>query len=260
MELRKIDAVRYMQPLREGGSLPALIEGSDDFKYVLKFKGSGHGTKSLVSEYLGGMITQRIGLKIPEMVFVTIDEYFGRNEGDEEIQDLLKGSIGLNLGLQFLSPALTYEPSLLPVDDYLASQIVWLDAFTMNIDRTIKNTNLLIFHKELWVIDNGASFYFHHTWNNWEQTAKSKFPYIKDHVLLAQATRLEEVNEALLPLFTDEYIDKLVDSIPEVWLNWNTEDETVDDIRKVYKEFMKIRRNHANVFLKEADDARKKLY
>jgi hypothetical protein len=142
-----------------GGSLPALAEADDDFKYVLKFRGAGHGVKMLISELIGGKITEILGLKIPELVFVNLDVDFGRTEADEEIQDLLKNSEGLNLGLHYLSGSITYDPSV-KIDPLLASKIVWLDAFITNIDRTFRNTNLLMWHKELWIIDNGASFIF----------------------------------------------------------------------------------------------------
>ena len=162
LDLRTVTVVRYILPLREGGSLPALAEADDDFKYVLKFRGAGHGVKMLISELLGGKITEVLGLQIPELVFVNLDVDFGRTEADEEIQDLLKFSEGLNLGLHYLSESIAYDPSV-KIDPLLASKIVWLDAFITNIDRTFKNTNLLMWHKELWVIDNGASFYFHHS-------------------------------------------------------------------------------------------------
>lgn len=160
MELRTVNVIRYIAPLREGGSLPALAEADDGFKYVVKFRGSGHGTKMLVSELIGGLIAQTLGFRVPEMVFIYLDEAFGRNEGDEEIQDLLQGSKGLNMGLHFLSGALTFDPLVNMVDEKTASQILWVDALLTNVDRTVKNTNMLIWHKELWLIDHGASLYF----------------------------------------------------------------------------------------------------
>ncbi len=158
--------------------LPALAEADDDFKYVLKFRGAGHGVKMLISEFLGGKITEALGLKIPELVFINLDADFGRTEADEEIQDLLKHSEGLNLGLHYLSGSITYDPGV-SIDPLLASKVVWLDAFITNIDRTFKNTNMLMWHKELWIIDNGASFYFHHSWQNFDAAAKTPFKYVK---------------------------------------------------------------------------------
>jgi len=184
MNLRTVNVTRYITPLREGGSLPALAEADDDFKYVVKFRGSGHGTKVLISELIGGIIAKLLHLRIPELVFIQLDEAFGQSEGDEEIQDLLKASRGLNLGLHFLSGALTYDPVTMKVDGRMASKIVWMDAFLTNVDRTIRNTNMLMWHKELWLIDHGSTLYFHHTWTNWEQAALNPFSLIKEHVLL----------------------------------------------------------------------------
>ncbi len=192
--LRTVNVTRYITPLREGGSLPALVDADDDFKYVLKFKGNGHGPKALIAELIGGEIARCLVLQIPELVFANLDEAFGRTEADEEIQDLLQGSKGLNLALHFLSGAITFDPVVTVVEPKLASQIVWLDGFITNVDRTFKNTNMLIWNKQLWLIDHGACLYFHHSWTNWETNAKSSFALIKDHVLLPQATLLEEVN------------------------------------------------------------------
>lgn len=155
MELRTENVTRYIMPLREGGSLPALAEADDEFKYVVKFRGAGHGTKALIAELVGGEMARALGFRVPELVFLNLDEAFGRTEGDEEIQDLLQGSRGLNLGLHFLSGALTFDPAVTKVGAELASRIVWLDAFLTNVDRTFRNTNMLMWHKELWLIDHG---------------------------------------------------------------------------------------------------------
>lgn len=255
LSLRTVTVMRYILPLREGGSLPALAEADDDFKYVLKFRGAGHGVKMLISELLGGMIAAKLGLQIPELVFANLDVDFGRTEADEEIQDLLKFSEGLNLGLHFLSGAIAYDSSV-KIDALLASKIVWLDAFITNIDRTFKNTNLLMWHKELWIIDNGASFYFHHSWQNFEAAAKTPFKYVKDHVLLAQATKLVEANAFAKDTLTEEFFRGLVNLLPEGWLQWNDADESPEEIRNVYFQFLKTRLEHSEIFLKEAQDAR----
>ncbi|MDX1602904.1 MAG: HipA family kinase, partial [Salinimicrobium sediminis] len=170
-DIRTVTVCRYIAPLREGGSLPALAEADDDFKYVLKFRGAGHGVKALIAEFLGGEIARLLGLRVPELVFANLDEAFGRTEGDEEIQDLLQGSKGLNLALHFLSGAINYDPAVNTIDESTASRIVWLDAFITNVDRTYRNTNMLMWHKELWLIDHGASFYFHHSWTDLEKQA-----------------------------------------------------------------------------------------
>ncbi len=259
IELRTVNVTRYITPLREGGSLPALAEADDDFKYVLKFRGAGHGVKALIAELLGGEIAKTLGLQVPELVFANLDEAFGRSEGDEEIQDLLKGSRGLNLALHFLSGALTFDPVVTQVDEHLASKIVWLDAFTTNIDRTVKNTNMLIWHKELWLIDHGATFYFHHSWDNWEKAALSPFPYIKDHVLLPQATLVEKVNDEMLALLPDEKLREITNLIPVDWLDWEGSEMEAEAIRNVYFQFLVQRRNNSNNFVKQIQDARETL-
>lgn len=259
MELRTVNVTRYITPLREGGSLPALAEADDGFKYVVKFRGAGHGTKALISELIGGQIAQLLGFSIPELVFVNLDEAFGRSEGDEEIQDLLQNSKGLNLGLHFLSGAFTFDPVVTHVDPKLASQIVWMDAFLTNVDRTVRNTNMLIWHKELWLIDHGATLYFHHSWVNWEKYAVSPFSQIKDHVLLPYASRLDEVDVEFKKILTSEKIVEIVDLIPDEWLEWGNEGETAGDIKKVYLQFLIERINNSQIFVKEAQNARKAL-
>lgn len=259
MELRTVNVTRYITPLREGGSLPALAEADDGFKYVVKFRGAGHGTKALISELIGGQIAQLLGFSIPELVFVNLDEAFGRSEGDEEIQDLLQNSKGLNLGLHFLSGAFTFDPVVTHVDPKLASQIVWMDAFLTNVDRTVRNTNMLIWHKELWLIDHGATLYFHHSWVNWEKYVVSPFSQIKDHVLLPYASRLDEVDVEFKKILTSEKIVEIVDLIPDEWLEWGNEGETAGDIKKIYLQFLIERINNSQIFVKEAQNARKAL-
>jgi hypothetical protein len=259
LELRTVNVTRYISPLREGGSLPALAEADDDFKYVLKFRGAGHGVKALIAELIGGEIARVLNLKMPELVFANLDEAFGRTEGDEEIQDLLEGSQGLNLALHFLSGAITFDPVVTKLPADLASQIVWLDAFITNVDRTFRNTNMLIWHKELWLIDHGASLYFHHSWNTWETHAKSPFALIKDHVLLPQASELKETDLAFRKLLTKEVLQEIVDYIPEDWLHWEDTEQTPDEIREVYFQFLWTRLNHSEIFINEAQNAREKL-
>jgi hypothetical protein len=255
-DLRTVNVTRYITPLREGGSLPALAEADDDFKYVLKFKGAGHGVKALIAELVGGQIAKALKLQLPELVFAHLDEAFGRSEGDEEIQDLLQGSQGLNLALHFLSGAITFDPVVTTVDAKLASQIVWLDAYITNVDRTFRNTNMLIWHKELWLIDHGACLYFHHSWNNWEQHAKSPFALIKDHVLLPQATLLKEVDAEYRALLTSEILADIVNTIPQEWLQWEDTDETPEALRNVYLQFLQTRLNNSEIFVNQAQNAR----
>jgi len=255
-DLRTVNVTRYITPLREGGSLPALAEADDDFKYVLKFKGAGHGVKALIAELVGGQIAKALKLQLPELVFANLDEAFGRTEADEEIQDLLQGSQGLNLALHFLSGAITFDPVVTTVDDKLASQIVWLDAYITNVDRTFKNTNMLIWHKELWLIDHGACLYFHHSWNNWEQHAKSPFALIKDHVLLPQASLLKEVDTEYKAILTQQILEEIVNTIPLEWLQWEDTDETPEALRNVYLQFLQTRLNNSEIFVNQAQNAR----
>lgn len=259
MNLRTVNVIRYITPLREGGSLPALAEADDDFKYVLKFRGAGHGVKALIAEFLGGQIAKFLGLPIPELVFANLDEAFGRTEADEEIQDLLQFSQGLNLGLHYLSGAITYDAANNDCDAELASKIVWLDAFITNVDRTFKNTNLLIWKKELWLIDHGASFYFHHSWDNWEAGAVTPFALIKDHVLLPKAEKLNAVHAEFTSKLNPTILREIVNQIPEDWLYWEDRDIAPEAIKEVYFQFLSIRLANADIFLKQAQDARKTL-
>ncbi|TFU94882.1 aminotransferase class I and II [Barnesiella sp. WM24] len=259
MELRRQQVTRYITPLREGGSLPALAEADDGFKYVVKFRGAGHGEKALIAELIGGEIARALGFRVPELVMLDLDEDFGRAEGDEEIQDLLKASRGLNLGLHFLSGALTVDPYVNPVDEMLASRIVWLDAFITNVDRTVKNTNMLVWHGETWLIDHGAALYFHHSWRDWEKAAVSPFSYIKDHALLRKASRIEEADKLLRQKITPRTLDRIVDLIPDEWLDREGGDVTPDELRDVYKQFLSTRLKNSSVFVNEAVNARKSL-
>lgn len=257
--LRTVNVTRYIMPLREGGSLPALAEADDEFKYVVKFRGAGHGTKALIAELIGGEIARTLHFRVPEIVFLLLDEAFGRTEADEEIQDLLQWSRGLNLGLHFLSGALTFDPIVHQVDARTASQVVWLDALLTNVDRTVKNTNMLMWHKELWLIDHGASFYFHHSWENWQKQAINPFPRIKDHVLLPHAYLLEEVDTEFRRILTEEKLRDIVNLIPDDWLTWAEKGETIQDLREVYFQFLKERIHHSELFVKEAQNAGKAL-
>lgn len=255
-DIRTVSVTRYITPLREGGSLPALADADDGFKYVIKFKGAGHGVKALIAELIGGEIARALGLKVPEIVFATLDEAFGRAEPDEEIQDLLRASRGINAGLHFLSGAITFDPVVTPVDELLASKIVWLDAFITNVDRTFRNTNMLMRHRELWLIDHGAALFFHHSWDGWEQKALSPFEYIKDHVLLSRASKIGEADASFRNILTPEVIRSITDLIPEEWLPMDERSLTAADIREVYYRFLITRLAHSGSFVNEAQHAR----
>lgn len=239
--------------------MPAIAEADDEFLYVLKFRGAGQGVKALIAEIIGGEIARALGFKVPEIVFANLDEAFGRTEPDEEIQDLLKASVGLNLALHYLSGAITFDPTVTKVDARLASQIVWLDCLLTNMDRTARNTNMLIWHKELWLIDHGASLYFHHSMQNWEEQAVRPFALVKDHVLLPHATELKEVDTAFKAILTDELITSIVSLIPEEWLTDESGQETAEERRQVYRQFLISRIANSEVFVKEAQNARESL-
>lgn len=257
--LRTVNVTRYVTPLREGGSLPAIAEADDDFNYVLKFRGAGHGTKALIAELIGGEIARTLGLPVPELVFANLDDAFGRTEGDEEIQDLLQGSQGLNLALHFLSGAINFDPVVTTVDAKMASQIVWLDAYITNVDRTFRNTNMLIWHKELWLIDHGASLYFHHSFNDPEAAAITPFALIKDHVLLPQAAMLDEVNSEYSEVLNEEKIRSITSLIPAEWMDWQDNDLSPEEVREVYTQFLITRLKNSDIFINQAKNARQTL-
>ena len=258
-KIRTVNVIRYVTTLREGGSMPAIAEADDNFLYALKFRGAGQGVKALIAELIGGEIARQLNLKIPEIVLANLDEAFGRTEPDEEIQDLLKASKGLNLALHYLSGAITYDPAVIVVDAELASKIVWLDCFITNVDRTARNTNMLLWQKELWLIDHGASLYFHHSWDNAAEHATRSFTHVKDHVLLPQASQLEKVNDLFTKTLTQQIIKDIISVVPDEWLLTDTPFNTVEEHRKAYSDFLIARLANAEIFVKEAINAREKL-
>lgn len=256
IDIRTVDVVQYIKPLREGGSLPAIVKADDGFLYVLKFRGAGQGKKALIAELLGGELARAIGLKVPELVFMNLDDSFSKTEPDEEIQDLLKFSVGLNLGLHFLSSAITFDPLVSKVDTLTASKVVLLDSIISNIDRTAKNTNLLQWNNELWVIDNGASFYFHHNWETWKDHLTRTFPLIKDHVLLKKATQLTEAAVEILASLNQDIIREIISKIPEEWLINEIDSLKPEQIRTAYFDFISAKLAMLHTLVKEAKDAR----
>ena len=251
--------IRYVTPLREGGSMPAIAEADDEFFYVVKFRGAGQGRKALIAELIGGEIARTLGLKVPEIIFATLDEAFGRTEPDEEIQDLLKASTGLNLGLHYLRGSITYDPAVAAIDSRLASQIVWLDSLITNVDRTARNTNMLQWHKELWLIDHGAALYFHHSWSNWKEQAAKPFTLVKDHVLLPWASEMELVDREFAAVLNKEKIKEIIELIPEEWLKDEPGFQGATEVREAYIEFLATRLQHSEIFVKEANHARQSI-
>jgi hypothetical protein len=249
LSIRTTQVIRYVTPLREGGSLPAIVECDDGFLYVLKFRGAGQGPKALVAELLGGELARKTGLKVPEIVLAELDPQYGKSEPDQEIQDLLKASEGLNLGLHFLSGASMFDPVAFQVDPLLASKIVWLDAFLMNVDRTARNTNMLVWKNELWLIDHGASLYFHHNWDSWPDQSVKPFVQIRDHVLLPFADKMNEADDFMRGQINPAMIDEIVSVIPGGWL---AEDEN----KEVYSMFLRKRLENADIFFTEINHAR----
>ena len=257
--LRTVHVTRYVTPLREGGSLPALVEADDGFLYVLKFRGAGQGPKALIAELIVGELARALGLRVPELVFAELDEAFGRTEPDEEIQDLLRASTGLNLALHYLSGANTFDPLVTTISPREASLIVWLDALTLNVDRTVRNTNLLLWHQDLWLIDHGAALYIHHTAPDWAARPGQdrRFPQLKDHVLLPQATELAAADAEGHIRLRPELIAAIVALVPDEWL---TEPElSTETQRAAYVRFLETRLAYSQTFVQEADAARQGL-
>jgi hypothetical protein len=219
-ELRSVAATRYVTPLREGGSLPAIVEADDDGLYVLKFRGAGQGVKALVEEVIAGDLPRALGLAVPEIVRIEVDPALGVAEPDPEIQDLITGSIGTNIGLDFLPGSLPYTPAagLQPAPE-TAAEIVWLDALVTNVDRTPRNPNLLVWHDRVWLIDHGAALYFHHREWDPEADAAKAFPAIRDHVLLPCAASILEADERLGERLTPAVLRAVVDTAPAGWLD-----------------------------------------
>jgi hypothetical protein len=218
--LRTVRVTRYVTPLREGGSLPAIVEADDDGMYVLKFRGAGQGPRALIAELVSGEIARALGLLVPEIVFAELDPDLARTEPDPEIFALIRDSAGLNLALDYLPSSVMFDPVVEKVDADLASRIVWFDAYVTNVDRTVRNTNMLMWHRRLWLIDHGATLYFHHMagWEEDRQRARLPFPLIKENVLLRRAGRLAEVDDAMTALLTPAVIERIVGLIPEAWL------------------------------------------
>lgn len=254
--LRTVTAARYVTPLREGGSLPAIVEGDDDGLYVLKFHGAGQGCKALVAELVAGELARALGLTVPEIVFMQLDADLARTEADAEIQDLIRASAGLNLALDFLPGSVAFDPLISQPDGLLASRVVWFDAFVMNVDRTPRNTNLLLWHRRLWLIDHGAALYFQHQWDGYMARSAAPFSLIKEHVLLPFADRLEQADAECSATLTPEVIAAVVGLIPDDWLRDHESFATPAAQREAYRCFLQARLDAPHEFVEEARRAR----
>ena len=277
MELRKQTLTRYILPMREGGSLPGLAEADDGFRYVVKFKGAGHGAKGVISELVGGLVAKALKFNVPEYVLLRLNPLFGITEPDVEVQELLRKSEGLNLGLHFLERAATYEPTVDTTDPLFASRLVWLDAFLTNVDRTRLNPNMMIWNGSVWLIDHGASLYFHHSGKDPEEAAADPFPYIRNHIMLPYATRLEEVDSLMRQAIMPRTLGRIVDLIPDEWLGSEVTPGVVGDdfmsnmsagdkdelspekSREIYKKFLTGRLADTSPFVKQALEERRRL-
>jgi hypothetical protein len=253
--VRTVAATRYVTPLREGGSLPAIIEADDDGMYVLKFRGAGHGAKALIAELVAGEIARAAGLPVPEIVFVELDPDLARTEPDPEIQDLIRASGGLNLALDYLPGSIMFDPVAEKPDPGFAALVVWFDAFVTNIDRTPRNTNLLVWHRRTWLIDHGSALYFHHTWDDYLGRSRDPFPMIRDHVLLPAASRLDEADAALGKRITNDELRRVVSLIPDAWLEGGPFVGATEH-REAYMKYLARRFEPPRAFVEEAIRAR----
>lgn len=252
--LRTVAAVRYVTPLREGGSLPAIVEGDDAGLYVLKFRGAGQGAKVLVAELLAGELGRALGLPVPEIVFMTVDADLARTEPDSEIQDLIRASAGLNIALDYLPGSIMFDPLVMQPDAGLASRIVWFDAYIANVDRTARNTNMLLWHRQLYLIDHGAALYFHHAWQDPAASSRDPFRRVADHVLLPFASELAAADLELRSRVSVDVIARLVDAVPAEWLlepHGQQRFATADEYRAAYARYF-IDRLESGAFLEEA--------
>jgi hypothetical protein len=259
MSLRTVTATRYVTPLREGGSLPAIVEADDAGLYVLKFSGAGQGPKVLVAELIAGELARAAGLAVPDIVLIELDADLARTEPDPEIQHLIRASAGLNLALDYLPGSVTFDPIADQPDAALASAIVWFDAYVSNVDRSPRNANMLMWHRKLWLIDHGAALYFHHAWGDGTDRSQDPFTRIKDHILLKFAGALREADAALTARLTPQIIQEIVALVPDAWLAADSPFATPGDARNAYIQHLTRRLRAPRAFFEEALRARSPL-
>lgn len=256
--MRTVHVTRYVTPLREGGSMPAIVEADDDGLYVLKFRGAGQGPRALVAELVAGELGRLLGLAVPELVFVELEAELARTEPDPEIQTLIRASAGLNLGLDYLPGAVTFDAVAAAPEPRIASEVVWFDAFTSNVDRTARNTNMLLWHRRLWLIDHGACLYFHHgtPWEAFAERVADPFPLVRDHVLLPHASALADVDERLADRLTVEAVASVVQLVPREWLSGPAGTDAPEAVRVAYRDYLTGRAAAPRHFVEEAMRAR----
>ena len=255
--LRTVRATQYVVPLREGGSLPAIVEADDQGMYVVKFRGAGQGRLALVAELVAGEIGRAVGLNVPELVLIEVDAALGRNEPDAEIRHLLKASVGCNLALDYLPGSTMFDPAARDTASAEAASLgVWFDSFTQNVDRTPRNANLLMWHGKLQFIDHGAALYFHHNWPTMQEKSRSPFVGVKDHVLLPWASGISEAAALAHEKLTAEVLDGILASVPDAWLEAPEEGRDANTARAAYREFFLDRLAHPAAFEEEAKRAR----
>lgn len=252
--LRTVTVTRYVTPLREGGSLPAIVEADDDGLYVLKFRGAGQGPRALVAELVSGEIARALGLPVPELVFAELTQDLARTEPDPEIHGLIHDSAGLNLALDYLPGSVTFDPLVHAIDRDLAARIVWFDGFVTNVDRTARNTNMLMWHRRPWLIDHGASLYFHHTpgWRDTPARARDPFALLDRHVLRARAGSLAAVDETLTQALAGDLLETIVGAVPDAWLQGGAPAQDVAEVRAAYTAYLRARLAAPRPFLPEA--------
>lgn len=254
--MKTVFATRYVTPLREGGSLPAIVEADDSGLYVLKFRGAGQGVRVLIAELICAGIARALGLRVPEVVLIEVDKALGRNEPDSEIRELLKASVGLNLAMDYLPGSITFDPTVGPTPAAAeASDIVWFDAFITNVDRTPRNPNLLTWHQGLYLIDHGAALYFHHNWQNAAEAAKSPFAPVRDHVLLPWAKDLGGADQRLRSKLGRALFEEILRKVPDTWFGGDSPEVQ----RAGYVEFLAARLDAADAFVEEAQRAHAQL-
>ena len=267
MMIPTYNATRYVVPLKEGSSLPAILDTEEGGLFVAKFRGAGQGARALLAEFIVGLLAQHVGLPVPDLALIYLDAAFGRTEGDPEIQDILKGSRGLNVGLRYLEGAFTFDPAA--VADFVtperAADIVWFDAYTVNLDRTARNPNLMLWGRRLWLIDHGAALYIHHDWESVDE-ARTHAPFapIKDHVLLPLAGDLEAADARLAERLDDEVLRRTLALVPEELLmdapqGHQPAFETAEANREAYFNYLSQRLHGPRAFVQEARRAREKL-